>query len=190
MQEGSASAVRIFQACVPPSTFCVDAHKAGKNAKGKETPQGDATSDGAGAEDDPLSAAEQPPLAPCGNDWLSIPGSLESDRKSSFQTVQKSGLLGASPSLPPGPTGRSASSLFWVSWALSSCIFHWLRLTDHRVRDISPSTQDTCFPYFTFVVLEFSALNRPGMLPTTELPPITSLHSNLVHRSMSAVGTC
>lgn len=35
-----------------------------------------------------------------------FPGSRESDRKSSFQTVQKSALLGASPSLPPGPTGK------------------------------------------------------------------------------------
>lgn len=69
-----------------------------------------------------------------------FPGSLESDRKSSFQTVQKSGLLGASPSLPPGPTGQSDSSSpgppgpsAHASFTGSVSLIFWLerRLPDH-----------------------------------------------------------
>lgn len=113
---------------------------------------GGVASDGHGDEADLLRAAAQPPRAPCGNDWLSIPGSLESDRKSSFQTVQKSGLLRGSPSLPPSPIGQSASSSPGPpgpSAHASFTGFVWLH-SHHLVSNVSPTTSDACSPYFIF----------------------------------------
>jgi hypothetical protein len=123
----------------------MDAHETLLMESGSEQEwrgNGGAASDGDGDEADPLRAAAQPPCAPCRNVWLPIPGSPESDRKSSFQTVQKSALPGGSPSLPPSPIGQSASSSLGppgTSAHASFTGFVWLH-SDHLVSNVSPTT--------------------------------------------------
>lgn len=149
----SISTIRIFQGWVPPTTFCVDAHevlqqnaKASQNAEGKETSRQMVMVLRTTNLELPHSL---PSLLAVMIGSLFLAAWSQTENLPSRLFRKKSGLLGASPFTSAWSHRQKCFLLPWAFWALSSCIFHWLCLTDHLVRDVSPTTQDM-FSLFSF----------------------------------------